>query len=314
MDENNLKMCIDKIVQDGGSDNPKKDMNSLADYYQYLSSCILPEEYRVDANKEFILSFESLFLWLHEKSSSLSPDIKNQINEIFRSKNLCEIFAVLASISPTDIRRINLSRKRKSIFSAFFVSSTRNIKAYEGQAEILSSKSLFDTKVSLVRLAQVVRFSASKINDFSMGSPDFEEFKSSYDPNLINKAKVSALIGVLKSQLSELQQDGNTKLLLEKLDEIETEIKKNKPHWGLIFSTFFVIFGFTADLKTLNPAVYEKPFQTIEKILLTVHEEGQIETNKGIVKLIKAPSKEDPLSSHQNKTVFRKKEDNNNVE
>ena len=132
-------------------------------------------------------------------------------------------------------------------------------------------------------------------------------FKSSYNPDLINKAKVSALVGVLISQISDLPQDANTELLLNKLESIESEVKKSKPHWGLIFSTLFVIFGFTADLKTLNPDVYERPLQTIETILFTVHEEGKVETNRKVAGLLNAPDKKDRDSSE--KVMPRSKEE-----
>jgi hypothetical protein len=279
-----LKLYIDIIIRNGGSDDPKHDMTILADYYQYLSDKIIPAEFTVDVKEDFLLCFESLYLWLHEKLSLLSPSIKNQIEEIFTSKNLCEIFAILSSVTPQDIRRYN-----KSMSLGFFGSLYApkfDLKINEQQAELVSSRNILDTKIALTRLAQVVRFSASKIQDTSFGSSNFDEFKSSYDPDLINKAKMSALIGILKSQVTDLPQDKNTELLLEKLEEIETEVKKNKPHWGLIFSTLFVIFGFTADLKTLNPDVYEKPLKTIENILFTAHEEGKVEKNNSSLKLI----------------------------
>ena len=107
---NVLKYHIDRIIQDGGSDDPKQDMLYVAEYYQYLSDNLNPEEYLIDASKELILSFESLYLWLSEKLSHLSNSIGNQIEEIFKTKNLCEIFAILASLSPSDIRRINRNR------------------------------------------------------------------------------------------------------------------------------------------------------------------------------------------------------------
>jgi|GEM_PF-2556960 len=289
-----LKFYIDVIIRDGGTDDPKQDMINLADYYQYLSERIIPEEYAVDVNENFLLSFESLYLWLQEKLTLLPPNIKNQIEEIFTEKNLCEIFAILSSVSAKDIRRFNRIKSYGVLASVF--TSRLDIKINTQQAELVSSRNILDTKVALTRLAQVVRFSASKVSDVSLGSANFEEFKSSYNPDLINKAKVSALVSILKSQITDLPQDKNTELLIEKLDEIETEVKKPKPHWGLIFSTLFVVFGFTADLKTLNPDVYEKPLQTIENILLTVHEEGKVETNKAARKLIsESPSK--PFSS-----------------
>ncbi|WP_440877484.1 hypothetical protein [Thalassotalea sp. PLHSN55] len=303
MDENKLKVLkydIDAIIRNGSTGDSKNDMIVLADYYQYLSDKIMPYNFSIDAPEEFLLCFESLYLWLHEKLTLLSPSIKTQIEDIFTNKNLCEIFAILSSISPKDIYRFNRS-KSFGVFGSIFAPKL-DIKFNDQQAELVSSRNILDTKVALTRLAQVVRFSASKISDVSFGSSSFEEFKSSYDPDLINKAKMSALVGILKSQISDLPQDQNTSLLLEKLDEIESEVKKSKPHWGLIFSTLFVIFGFTADLKTLNPDVYTKPLQTIENILFSAHDEGKVEKNKASIKLL-SDSPSQPFSQKQNDEV-----------
>jgi hypothetical protein len=311
MDDNKLKILkyyIDSIIRDGGTEDPKQDMIMLADYYQYLSDNVIPSEYAINVKEDFLLCFESLYLWLHEKLTLLSPSIKSQIEDIFTSKNLCEIFAILSSISPIDIKRFN----RNKSFGVFgsVLSPKFDLSINEQQAELISARNILDTKVALTRLAQVVRFSASKVNDISLGSASFEEFKSSYDPDLINKVKVSALVGILKSQLSGLPQDKNTELLLEKLDEIETEIKKSKPHWGVIFSTLFVIFGFTADLKTLSPDVYTKPLQTIENILFTVHEEGKVEKNKALLKLLGGqPPKPFTSNSDEKVVVNTRRED-----
>lgn len=303
-----LKYYIERIISDGGTKDPKQDMIKLADYYQYLSDKVIPSEYAIDVKQNFLLCFESLYLWLHEKLTLLSPSIKSQIEEIFTSKNLCEIFAILSSISPLDIKRFNRNKSFGKFGSLLFPKFDLSIN--EQQAELISARNILDTKVALTRLAQVVRFSASKVNDISLGSANFEEFKSSYDPDLINKVKVSALVGILKSQLSDLPQDKNTELLLEKLDEIETEVKKSKPHWGVIFSTLFVIFGFTADLKTLSPDVYTKPLQTIENILFTVHEEGKVEQNKASLKLLKGqPSKPFTPSNDKQVIVNTRRED-----
>ncbi|MFT6908738.1 MAG: hypothetical protein ACJAS1_005442 [Oleiphilaceae bacterium] len=304
MDDNKLTMLkhyIDIIIRDGGSGDPKHDMMMLADYYQLLSDKVIPSEFYIDVKEEFLLCFESLYLWLHEKLTLLSPSIKTQIEDIFTSKNLCEIFAILSSISPRDIRRFN----RNKSFGVFgsILSSKVGVNINDHQAELISSRNILDTKVALTRLAQVVRFSASKVNDISFGSSNFDEFKSSYDPDLINKAKMSALVGILKSQITDLPQDKNTELLLEKLEEIESEVKKNKPHWGLIFSTIFVIFGFTADLKTLSPDVYTKPLQTIENILFTAHEEGKVEQNKSSLKLLGEKPSEPFSPSNDEKVV-----------
>ncbi|NMR28038.1 hypothetical protein HH219_21370 [Pseudoalteromonas sp. NEC-BIFX-2020_015] len=72
-----------------------------------------------------------------------------------------------------------------------------------------------------------------------------------------------------------------------------------------MFSTLFVIFGFTADLKTLDPTIYSKPHKTIEAILFNLHEEGQVENNTAY-NLPQLPTKKN--GGEDKYAIFRKDE------
>jgi hypothetical protein len=67
----------------------------------------------------------------------------------------------------------------------------------------------------------------------------------------------------------------------------------------------FLVFGFIADLKTLNPVIYTKPLQTVEVILLNLHEEGQVEKSTSY----NLPHYPQEKQSNENKyALFRKEE------
>lgn len=283
---------IDRIVLDGGTDNPKEDMLNLAKYYQQLSESINPDNFKITASKNSLLNFETLYLWLHEKITLSLPKIKDQIENIFYENNLCEIFAILSTVTQDEILRSN--RKQNMGLLGALIYSDASPSLTKDKSNLVSSRNLLNVKIALTRIAQIVRFSASKIDKSDAGPNNFNEFKSSYNPDLINKLNISALVGLFKSQLSELPKDENTTLLIDKLDSIEKEFKKKNPHWAYIFSTLFVILGFTADLKTINPEIYETPLQTIESLIHVVLEEGKVETRMSSYKLTAYPLKNKP--------------------
>ncbi|WP_289032224.1 hypothetical protein [uncultured Paraglaciecola sp.] len=282
MTEEELEKLRDGISRTlEGRDYPsvKDKMLTVSSYYRYMSTSIASDEILIDCDRELLSNFEAVYLWLIEQLVYLPAHLKNQVENIFQEAKLCELFAILSSLSDKEIWTINRRRRLSSsmgIFASFF--KIRNYSELE-ESQLVSTTHLVNAKIALTRLSQVTRFSASKFDDDFYAVDGFEEFSSRYNPEIINKARIVALVNLLKSQFHEIEENDDTKLILEKLEAVEKEINKRKPHWGLIFSTVFVIFGFTADLKTLNPDAYKKPLETIEAILYNLHEDGQVEKN-----------------------------------
>ena len=274
-----LKESIRKILEGRDYPSNKDKMLALSSYYRYMSDSITSEEILIDCDKELLISFEAVYLWLQEQLTYLPAHLKDQVEKIFQDTRLCELFAILSSLSDKEIWAINRRRRLNNSIGIFASIFTRRNNTELEESQLVSATHLVNAKIALTRLCQITKFSASKVDDDFYTSDGFEDFSTRYNPEMINKAKVIALLNLLKSQFQEIGVTDDTKLILQKLEEVEKEINKRRPHWGLIFSTFFVIFGFTADLKTLNPTVYTKPLETIEAILYSLHEDGQVEKN-----------------------------------
>lgn len=274
-----LREGIAKTLEGREYPSVKDKMLTVSNYYRYMSTSIASDEILIDCDRELLSNFEAVYLWLIEQLVYLPAHLKEQVENMFQEAKLCELFAILSSLSDKEIWAINRRRRLNSsmgIFASIF--KLRSFSELE-ESQLVSTTHLVNAKVALARLSQVTKFSASKFDDDFYAVDGFEEFSSRYNPEIINRARIVALVNLLKSQFQEIEASDDTKLILGKLEEIEKEINKRKPHWGLIFSTVFVIFGFTADLKTLNPAIYTKPLETIEAILYNLHEDGQVEKN-----------------------------------
>ena len=104
--------------------------------------------------------------------------------------------------------------------------------------------------------------------------------KDHYDPDLISRNKLLALFHILQVEVAELPEGSTKKILLTKLEAIEAELRKPKIKWGTIIMSFFVLFGFLADLKTLSPATYDKSYRVISEIISVMHMEGSVSASK----------------------------------
>lgn len=274
-----LKADINRILD--GTDYPssKDKMLSVSKYYLYMSESIASEKILINCDKDLLISFEAIYLWLQEKLSYLPSHLNEQVKTIFSDAKLCDLFAILSSLGNDEIKYINRRRRINSSFGIMTSLFSSLSHSEVEELQLVSQSSLLNAKIALTRLHQVTKFSASKIEREFYSNDGLDAFSSRYNPEIINKSRIVALVNLLKSQYEEVEQNDDTKLILEKLEKVEEEINKRKPHWGLIFSTIFVIFGFTADLKTLSPEIYTKPLKTIESILIYLHEEGQVENN-----------------------------------
>jgi len=305
MEFEELKKNIEHLLDGRDYPSNKIKMLSVSQYYRYMSESIASDEILINCDKNLLINFEAIYLWLQEQLVYLPSHLKDQVEDIFKTAKLCELFAILSSLSEKEIWSINRRRRLNSSFGIFAgLFSRRNYSELE-ESQLVSGTHLVEAKVALTRLCQVSKFAASKVEDNFYTNDGFEEFSDRYDPNMINKPKIIALVNLLKSQLNEVQTTDDVKLILNKLEVVEKEINKRSPHWGLIFSTFFIIFGFTADLKTLDPTIYTKPFETIESILFNLHEDGQVERNTSY-RLPHKPIKRD--SKERDYALFRNEE------
>lgn len=120
---------------------------------------------------------------------------------------MCELFAILSSLSDKEIWSISRRRRLNASFGIFAnVISIRSYSELE-ESQLVSGTNLVEAKVALTRLCQVTLFASTKVdNDFFIDD-DIEDFSKRYNPNIINKSKIIALVNLLKSQLNEVEEN-----------------------------------------------------------------------------------------------------------
>jgi len=253
------------------------DLETVAEYYSHLADNIDYESFRITANRELLESFESVYLWLQDKLLAYPETIRNQILEIVREKQLCEIVGIVANLSDShlsQLRRQGFFRRLPAIYSLFGFTFALP----RAEREYLTEPKLFDAKMSLKRLAQIIRFAATvNVVDYD---ESFSDFRNNYNPNLIDKHKLLALINILRVQVQATPDEAHKKLIVEKLEGLESELKRSKVRWGVVITGFFILLGFLADVKTLNPNIYDKPKQTVESILAILHSDGVVQNSR----------------------------------
>lgn len=249
-------------------------LRKLSEYSSYLSEHIDYEKIEIDVGKELLDLFESVTLWLRDNLQSYPNYIQDEIYNIIHENKLCDVIGTIANLSK---RHLYLLRRRKSGLGLLFAVSSMFVTfdATKIGTDFISPELLFRAKVSLNRIAQILKYAATL--EVESYDEEYENFSDNYNPNLVDKHKILALLNVLRMQIKQIPDGKNRKLILEKLDKIEKELKKPKIRWGLVISGFFILFGFIADLKTLEPHVYEAPQDVVERILNTIHRDGCVQ-------------------------------------
>ena len=280
--KNRINNIFSKYVDEDLSDH----LRHISDYYSYLGDCIEYKKFSVTADFELIESFEAVYLWLKEKLLLYPDSIRNQVVEIFKEKKLCEIFAIIANLEPEHLKEIRLNRifKRLPKFYSIF-----GIKAAMPQSDIefVNIKDFFEVKMSLKRISQILKYARTiDVVDFD---ESYNDFKEHYDPNIINKHKIFTLINYFRVQIEDIPDEQYRKALSDKIDSLEAEIRRSKVRWAVVFTGFFILFGFLADLKTLNPDIYTKPLRTIENIINVLHNDGKVQETQPKLLLEETP-------------------------
>jgi hypothetical protein len=118
----------------------------------------------------------------------------------------------------------------------------------------------------------------------SLDTPEYDEplaeARDNYDPNLVDKNKLGVLINLLRLQLSDVGDKGQRQRLLHSVDRLEAEVRRPKVRWSAVIMGCFVLLGVLADLKSLFPAIYDKPLRTMESIITVLHEDAQVQRRR----------------------------------
>ncbi|MEM7014118.1 MAG: hypothetical protein AAF585_21875, partial [Verrucomicrobiota bacterium] len=84
------------------------------------------------------------------------------------------------------------------------------------------------------------------------------------------------MINILKADLDPVPYSEFKTSILDQLDDLEQEAKKKTPRWGPIIAGFFILVGAIADAKTMNPHIYDRPFEIAHSILNLIQDEGMV--------------------------------------
>jgi hypothetical protein len=230
----------------------------------------------VDVSNALLTRFESVCLLLRDRLRVYPETIRAQVEQILKDSGLERMFGVMAALDIEDWRRAALQSAFRRIMDTLpsFLMASPN-------PDIISlptRQSMFEAKIALSRIAEILRYAASiEVVDYDSTT---EGLKDHYDPSLVDKAKILTLLNLIRVQANDVPDIGVRSRLLENVDRIEGELRRPKPRWGRIIAAAFVLFGFLADLKTLNPTVYESLLRTAHAIVEVLHVEGSVEHQK----------------------------------
>ena len=275
-----IKLYIEDLFKNHLDRDISENMFSVSEYYQYFSEK-LDANKLLDLDKDLVKSFESVFLWLRDKLILYPVSIKNQVDDIIKTNKLLELFAILSFLSEEELSN---ARKRLRFQEFPFLISfllrlfTKLPRIEDANDELLSSANILNSKISLNRLSQVTKYASSyELSDYD---EMYNSFKEHYNPNLVDRNKVIALINIIKVQTNQIENEEDKKKILDKLDKIEAEVKKKKIRWGTVIAGLFILLGFLADLKTVSPNTYNQLYNTTSKVISVILEDGQVQNKE----------------------------------
>lgn len=272
-----LKMYIENLFKNNLDRDINENMRAVSDYYHYFAEK-LDVNKLLELDRDLIKSFESVYLWLRDKLIVYPNSIKDQVENIIKGNKLLELFALLSFLSEEELSNIRkrIQYQELPLFISFILKMLYRLpKIEDSNDKLLSSESILNSKISLNRLSQVVKYASSyELIDYDEA---YDSFKEHYNPNLVDKNKVIALINIIKVQTNELEDSNDKKRILDRLDEIEGEVKKKNVRWGAVIAGLFMLLGFLADLKTVSPSFYDNLYNTTSKVISVILEDGQVQ-------------------------------------
>ena len=271
-----LKFHIKHLFSTSTAWNLSDHISQISKYYAYLADALDHRRVNIDADPELVQPFESVFLWLQDRLVVYPDPIRRQISKIVEENSLCELFTILSVLSPEELD--NLRWKRLVPSPLYEIPFLFWWTPRSDELKQLTRSKVLQAKMALTRLSQVLEFAASiEVVDYD---ETFGDFKDNFDPDIIEKAKLLALVSYLHVQANSISDEAVRKQLTKKLDGLEAEIRKQSVRWGVVITGFFLLFGFLADLKTMYPTIYDKPLKTVESILLVLHKDSLVSSKK----------------------------------
>jgi hypothetical protein len=281
-DADRLIARVDLLLAGHDEHDPAEELRTIADYYEHLSRGVGHKPWAIDLDPRLFQQFEAMSIFLRDRLSLYPETIGDQVREILRSARLPELFGTLGTLSRDELQR----KRRATAFGPVgrLLSVLKRYLFVPSLADLdVRPRRLTAAKIALHRLAQVVQYASSVgLLDYDLDADDLREH---YDPTLVERSKILILINLLKIEVGTISDSNVRDLLSKRVDQLETEVRRPKPRWGRIIAGFFLLWSFTADLKTNAPGVYDRVLSTIHTILTVIHEDGSVQRSKKSVPL-----------------------------
>jgi hypothetical protein len=267
--ERKIKWLFASYIQ---RDTPDE-LKDIAEYFLFLAEKVNPRALSIDAPQNIINPFESVYLLLQDKLNAYPESIRHQVKEITEKNHICDIMAVAGSIDSKDIARIKFRNVFQTAMGLMpIIGGSLKVSIANEEYVNIDNKQLFKIKVSLNRLSNILNYASSiELVDYDQS---FHKVKENYDPDLIDKSKLLAFINILRVQVNNHPESKEKNTILERLENIETELRRPKARWGIVITGFFVLLGFVADIKTIKPDIYNEPYAILQRVIATIHEDG----------------------------------------
>ena len=293
-DEELLKMRVDLLFSKYSEPDPGHDLETICKYFNYLSENIFPRRLKITGDKSLMVGFESVSLLLQERLLLYPETIRKQVEEIIKESKLGTILATVVNLPEEELHYARIA-ERYGVFGVFILSVV-GIKIRLAKEDFgLTRENLFNAKLALSRLAQIVKYASTiEVVDYDAS---FYELRNHYNPDLIQKSKVVALINILRVSVDTLPDKQIGQIILEKLDRLEKEVRKPKPRWGIILAGALALLGFLADLKGLFPDVYSDSYRTAAQIVAVLYQDGSVLATKSKTLLLSTASSDSPKNN-----------------
>lgn len=272
-----IKLKVDSLFNKYYERESSDELEIISQYFIYLAEQIDARCLRVNGRRDMITSFESVFLLLQERLFLYPETIRKQVDAIATDTGLGGTLATVANL-PEEELRIARMIQRYGIFGRMSVSLFGLSMKLPKDGFGLSREKLFSVKVALSRLAQIIKFASTiEVVDHDAG---FYDLKDHYNPDLIQKAKIVAMVNLVRIQVDTLPDKEISNRIIDRIDRIEKEIRKPKPRWGMILASALALLGFLADLKTIYPDVYTDSYQMVSQIVSVLYLDGSVLATK----------------------------------
>jgi hypothetical protein len=265
-----------------------EELSDIADYLSFLAERINTDELSIDADPDLIRCFESVHLLLTDRLALYPDTIQKQVAAVSTDLRLCDTMALLGSLSAREIWELRHGRLADSpgltgaILRTLSIFSRRRASDSAASDPLINHAQFLRMKVAVSRIASIVRYASTlRMADYDESA---SRFRGNYDPELVDKNKLFALINILRIEINQCPESAERGTIIERLEAVERELHRRKIRWGIVITGFFMLFGFLADLKTLSPGTYTRAYQTLNTILNTIHHDGTV--NKQSARLL----------------------------